>query len=120
MEQDKLDYFKELFLSLKNDLELKIKSDLDSDEEIDLDGDDIDVASGVTLSKVAKDLSKRRLFQLNRVKSALERISNGTFGDCEECGEPIGHKRLLAKPEAISCITCAELSEHKSKQYIKR
>jgi DnaK suppressor protein len=119
MEQEKIEYFKELFLNLKNDLELKIKSDLDS-EDVDLDGDDIDVASGVTLNKVSLDLSKRRLFHLNKVKSALDRISNGTFGICEECGEPIGYKRLLAKPEVISCITCAELLEYKSKQYIKR
>jgi DnaK suppressor protein len=120
MKQDRLDYFKELFLNLKNDLELKIKSDLDSDEEIDLDGDEIDVASGFALSKVAKDLYKRRYFQLNKINSALERINNGSFGDCEECGNPIGDKRLLAKPEAINCITCAELSEYKLKQYIKR
>jgi DnaK suppressor protein len=117
MEKEKLNYFKELFLNLKNELECKIQLGLNSDEEIDLDGDDIDIASGITLSKITSDLSKRRISHLNRVKSALDRIKDGSFGICEECGEVISHKRLLAKPEAINCITCAELLEYKLKQY---
>ena len=38
---------------------------------------------------------------------ALERIADGTYGDCARCGNPIGEGRLEARPEAALCIACA-------------
>lgn len=45
---------------------------------------------------------------LNDVDRALERIAEGTYGDCERCHEPIAYERLLVRPAARTCITCAE------------
>lgn len=42
--------------------------------------------------------------RLVEVDRALERIENGTFGACQECGKPIGEQRLEAKPWARYCI----------------
>src|ERR1700685_4134508 len=44
---------------------------------------------------------------LENVDKALERISGGTYGVCERCGQPIAVARLEAMPAATLCITCA-------------
>ncbi len=41
------------------------------------------------------------------VRRALERIEDGTYGECARCGEPIAEGRLEARPEAALCIACA-------------
>lgn len=46
--------------------------------------------------------------ELEEVEAALERIEQGLFGGCEQCGGAIGRQRLLAVPEARCCLTCAD------------
>ena len=43
---------------------------------------------------------------IKKVKKALERIDNGTFGICDACGENISNKRLKARPVTTQCIDC--------------
>ena len=42
------------------------------------------------------------------IQAALERIEDGTYGSCEDCGEDIGAARLKAVPEATRCVACAD------------
>ena len=56
-----------------------------------------------------KSTQERRLLNLTEV--ALRRISDGTFGECANCGNPINHKRLEAVPWAQYCIACQEKHE---------
>jgi DnaK suppressor protein len=44
---------------------------------------------------------------LNQVDVALRRLAEGTYGQCERCGQPIAAGRLEARPTASTCITCA-------------
>jgi DnaK suppressor protein len=46
-----------------------------------------------------------------KIRKALERIGNGTFGICEECGEQISVKRLRARPMTTLCIECKHEQE---------
>ncbi|WP_375757233.1 TraR/DksA family transcriptional regulator [Corallococcus exercitus] len=46
--------------------------------------------------------------ELEEVEAALERIAQGRFGCCEQCGGAIGRQRLLAVPEARCCLTCTD------------
>jgi DnaK suppressor protein len=48
---------------------------------------------------------------ITKIKEALERIEDGTYGLCEACGEPIGEKRLLARPVTTLCIECKARQE---------
>jgi DnaK suppressor protein len=48
---------------------------------------------------------------LRKVRAALERIDEGTFGTCFECDEEISHKRLQAVPWATLCIACQERAD---------
>ena len=41
------------------------------------------------------------------IQAALGRIADGTYGNCEACGQPIGEARLSALPEATRCVACA-------------
>lgn len=43
---------------------------------------------------------------LREIDEALERIDNGTFGVCQNCGKPISKGRLAAKPHARFCVPC--------------
>lgn len=55
----------------------------------------------------------RRL--LKEVVTALRKLDEGGFGECERCGEPIAEKRLEALPFARYCIGCQRLSEQEEK-----
>jgi DnaK suppressor protein len=51
---------------------------------------------------------------LAQIESSLERIEEGTYGQCEECGVKIPKSRLNAIPYATLCVRCAEQQERKS------
>ena len=58
---------------------------------------------------------QRKLFA--KIDFALERIENGTYGYCVETGEPIGLKRLKARPIAILSVEAQELHERRERVY---
>jgi DnaK suppressor protein len=57
---------------------------------------------------------ERRL--LAKIREALERIDDGTFGICEECGEEISEPRLRARPVTTLCIDCKMEEERQEKR----
>jgi len=50
-----------------------------------------------------------------KVKEALDRIDNETFGICESCGKPISEKRLMVRPITTLCIDCKTEGEQKER-----
>jgi DnaK suppressor protein len=44
---------------------------------------------------------------LERTERALVKLDEGTYGQCDSCGEPIAEKRLRAMPDVVLCVTCA-------------
>lgn len=50
--------------------------------------------------------------ELRRIDTALARLSEGSYGLCEDCGQRIPQARLEAEPTALRCIRCQELYEH--------
>ena len=52
---------------------------------------------------------------IKKIKKALERIDNGTFGICESCGEEIAIPRLKARPVTTQCIDCKTKEEAQEK-----
>ena len=51
-----------------------------------------------------------------KIKEALGRIDDGSYGKCEECGENIGRERLEARPVTTLCIDCKSLQEARERQ----
>jgi DnaK suppressor protein len=54
---------------------------------------------------------------IRKIEEALSRIGDGSYGDCVETGEPLGVKRLEARPVATLCIEAQERRERREKQY---
>ena len=52
---------------------------------------------------------------LAKIREAIERIDEGTYGICEECGDEISTKRLEARPVTTQCIACKTLQENQEK-----
>ena len=56
-------------------------------------------------------LHDRETFLLVKIREAIERLEAGTLDECEECAEPIGYKRLLARPVTTLCFECKSARE---------
>lgn len=52
---------------------------------------------------------------ISKIREALDRIDAGEFGECEDCGEPIGEARLKARPVTTLCIECKTEQERQEK-----
>lgn len=70
-----------------------------------------DTATELYTQEFNYSLSEGDRAQLLLVEEALQRIDNGDYGECEECGEAISEQRLKALPWAAYCITCQEKRE---------
>ena len=79
--------------------------------------DVVDQASSYTEKNVELRAINRQIKLISKIDSALKRIQNGTYGVCEETGEPIGLKRLIARPVATLCIAAQEKHEKEEKVY---
>lgn len=60
----------------------------------------------LNLSEIDRDAD-----ELRRIDSALLRLSEGSYGACEDCGQKIPEARLQAEPTAVRCVRCQELYE---------
>lgn len=73
--------------------------------------DPLDRASLESNRNFTLRLADRERKLVKKLEEAIERIDLGTYGDCEECGEPIDEKRLLSRPVTTLCIDCKEEQE---------
>ena len=79
--------------------------------------DIVDQASSYTDKNVEMKAINRQIKLISKINKALKRIEDGTYGFCEETGEPIGIKRLMARPIATLCIAAQEKHEKDEKVY---
>jgi phage/conjugal plasmid C-4 type zinc finger TraR family protein len=71
-----------------------------------LGGDFLDVAQGNEHQELARLSAARLIERARRLRIALTRVSEGEYGICSECGAAIPPKRLLAVPDATTCVAC--------------
>ena len=112
-------FFKKKLLDWKTDLkrtsnEALFNSSLDDNST---SADIVDQASSYTEKNVEMRAINRQIKLISKIDSALKRIQDGTYGFCEETGEPIGLKRLIARPVATLCIAAQEKHEKEEKVY---
>ena len=82
--------------------------------EVD-DGDFIDVAQGLEHQEQEQLIASRLMKQARRLRVALTRLDIGEYGVCSECGARIPPKRLLAVPDAATCVACQDRLEHNTR-----
>ena len=80
--------------------------------------DIVDQASSYTEKNVELRAINRQIKLISKIESALKRIQDGTYGFCEDTGEPIGLKRLMARPVATLSIEAQERHERDEKIFI--
>jgi DnaK suppressor protein len=117
MDQEKLLFFKNL-LEERLRVLLEEAGRTASDMRQDSNGDFPDPTDRASLEADRnfllriKDRERKLILKL---KEALDRIDDGTFGICESCGRPISEKRLMARPVTTLCIECKTEDEKKER-----
>ena len=110
-------FFKKKLIDWKNEITESNAKGLylnEVDREIS-SADIIDQASSQTEKTVEMRTLNRQIKLLSKINKAIKRIDNDTFGFCEETGEPIGIKRLIARPIATLSIEAQEKHEKNEK-----
>ena len=79
--------------------------------------DIVDQASSYTEKNVEMRAINRQIKLISKIDSALKRIQHGTYGFCEDTGEPIWLKRLMARPVATLSIAAQEKHEKEEKVF---
>jgi DnaK suppressor protein len=95
-----------LILSARDGLKFAMERDREK-----IGRDSIDESMEEELFSTELRLRDREKFLLGKIDSALERLSGNGIDECEECGEAIAFKRLLARPVTTLCIDCKEERE---------
>ena len=113
-------FFTEILLNWKRDI-VKVNNlgnILNSSDDSVSSADIVNQASSYTDKSVEMKSLNRSRKLISKINSALQRIKEGTYGYCEETGEPIGLKRLIARPVATLSIEAQERHERDEKIFI--
>ncbi len=121
--QDLNDQEKEYFTSKLNDMlkELFVESGGTIAEMQDADlefPDPADRANYEFERNTTLRIRDRERKLIKKVREAMERVENGTYNECEECGESIGKTRLDARPVTTLCIACKQAQEQKENTHL--
>ena len=114
--QDNKEYFKELLYQRTDELFAganKAVNDLDGLR--DACPDFTDLASLETDTAFSFRLKERESRLMRKINRTLDKLNNGDFGVCEECGRGISEERLKARPIAALCIECKRMQEAREK-----
>ena len=114
-----LEYFKQKLMEWKKDLkrsnsEAIFNASMDDNSS---SADIVDQASSYTEKNVEMRAINRQIKLISKIDGALKKIQEKTYGFCKETGEPIGLKRLIARPVATLCIAAQEKHEKNEKVY---
>lgn len=116
MDKELIEQFRNLLTEKKQEILDEVGKTLnemtDQTTNIPDPNDRATVESGRSFELRIRDRERKLL---SKIEEALNRIDEGTFGVCEDCGEDIGLKRLEARPVTTLCIDCKTLQETREK-----
>lgn len=117
MNEAQLGFFRDLLRKQRQDLIDNASMTIDHLRDGEAEADPNDRATIEEENSIELRIRDRERKMLPRVEAALKRIDSGSFGFCEETGDPIGLKRLLARPTTVFSIEAQE--RHESRQRIQ-
>ena len=110
------DYFDDVLLRMLNQVSVTAGKTIDAMREAEEAlSDENDRASKEAEFVLELREREREGHLARKIRHARQRLRNGEFGLCEECGDNIGLQRLLARPVATLCFECKNLQEYKEK-----
>jgi DnaK suppressor protein len=107
MDMAVVNHFKKIFLEILSDQEDIEAHFLPSNRE----GDEVDLVAVEKENQMDLRLRARNAVYLKKVRKSLQKIEDGSFGECENCGIEISFNRLNARPTADLCIQCKEAKD---------
>ena len=117
MNQEQLSYFRRKLLAWREELASDHRKSLQKMNDVDFRPIEEMERSAQAVDRDIEIRTQVRIYQLiQRIDESLDRISEGTYGYCEETEEPIGIERLEASPAAAYCLSVQELIEQKEKK----
>ncbi len=122
MKKKDLDQLKKLLEDEKRRI-LRHLEDISDTSVSDLDtpsGDSVDIAALEINQNSLVKVGKRELNHLKKIDAALQKMEDGSYGECESCGEQIAVARLQARPVAQLCIDCKTAQEKEERKYTDR
>ncbi len=118
MNPRQVEYFRQKLLTWKEDIIKESKETITHlQDENHILPDVADRASSETDRSLELRTRDRQRKLISKIESALKRIQDGSYGFCEESGEPIGLKRLDARPTATLSIEAQERHEKRERVY---
>ena len=113
LDKKTIERLRKILLKEREEIIGDVKQISESSQEVGQDGiQDIgDEAANVYNKQILLTLNENERMRLREVDEALDRIKSKTYGVCEECGEPIGLRRLEVKPVAKYCVPCKTKQE---------
>lgn len=118
MNSKQLAYFRRKLTAWKNDILRESKETLDALQEESQNHPDIaDRASSESDRALELRTRDRQRKLISKIDAALRRVDDGSYGYCEETGEPIGLARLDARPIATLSLEAQEKHERREKVY---
>jgi DnaK suppressor protein len=118
MNERQVEYFRRKLLAWKDDILRESKETINHlQDENHILPDVADRASSETDRSLELRTRDRQRKLISKIDSALKRVQDGSYGYCEETGEPIGLKRLDARPTATLSIEAQERHEKRERVY---
>lgn len=116
MDKETVKQFKEQLLQKReeilNEAGKTLSEMTDHNQNVPDPNDRATIESGRSFELRIRDRERKLL---SKIEEALQRVDDGEFGICEDCGEEIGLKRLEARPVTTLCIDCKTIQETKER-----
>jgi DnaK suppressor protein len=114
--KESINKMRDLLVTRRNALRKALAGDLTLLQQLreQTGGDVVDAALDAAQDEISSQLAEVESRELANIERALVRIKNGTYGECEVCGDKIPVARLNALPYATSCIECQRAAENGS------
>ncbi len=117
MNPKQLEYFKNKLINWRDQILKECSETITDLQDNQVEADVIDAAAKEADYKLTLRARNRDFKLLKKIEEALQRIDSGTYGYCEETGEPIGLKRLDARPIATLGIEAQERHEREERTH---
>ena len=117
MSPPQLAFFRQLLESMRTELLAKGQTTINTLQETVATPDEADRATQEEEHVFEQRMRDRERKLIHKIDEALNRITNGTYGWCEESDEPIGLRRLIARPTATLSLEAQQRRELKQKMF---
>lgn len=111
MEQNQLDIFRKVLISLQDEIEQLSADSKNAADTVTLDQSKVGRLSRIDAlqaQQMAQETARRRQLQLQKIDNALLRMDSDDYGYCFKCGDEISTARLNFDPASTRCVGCMD------------